>query len=600
MKKRIHVAICLFYLLLSAAIFDSVLAQKLSEPEENFEYLWQTFDRNYGIFGPKKVDWEALYKIYRPQVTPQTTDSQLFDIMANLLGHLNDNHVRLRSPERSFQSGILGSMKMEDFSLDLIKNTYLKGHYQQRMNDVYHFGWLSDSIGYFHFGGFGRVGQSTDIIDEIIHEFKDAKGIIVDVRSNGGGDDRVGKLIADRFADQKRLYMTTYTRDGNAHNDFTAAKYWYVEPAGAAHFTKPVILLTHRFSVSAAENFALAMRVLPHVTVVGDATSGVFADVYSDRLPNGWQFRCSYKLFVDQTGFCWEGIGVPADIRQTNTKQDIENSHDRVIDLAIALLNTNALKLQKESDSLQNIRESLVDILAREIDHKSIESAINTFRNLPSSNPNAYYIDEDHLNALGQRLLVSGKVQEAVEVFKISTEEFPNAISGYENLADAYFDSGDTKQGNENYTKSMEINRRSYPWEKESYKAAERVIAGAKILHKVLDRTTDEQGIRKRVESYHRSPIAYYVAEVEMNRLGYKFLGEEKVLEAIEVFKINVKEFPESSNVYDSLGEAYMVNGDAELSIENYQKSVELNPNNRNGINALKRLKEKSSSKANK
>ncbi len=85
-----------------------------------------------------------------------------------------------------------------------------------------------------------------------------------------------------------------------------------------------------------------------------------------------------------------------------------------------------------------------------------------------------------------------------------------------------------------------------------------------------------------------------------MNRLGYKFLGEEKVLEAIEVFKINVKEFPESSNVYDSLGEAYMVNGDTELSIENYQKSVELNPNNRNGINALKRLKEKSSSKANK
>ena len=73
---------------------------------------------------------------------------------------------------------------------------------------------------------------------------------------------------------------------------------------------------------------------------------------------------------------------------------------------------------------------------------------------------------------------------------------------------------------------------------------------------------------------------------MEMNRLGYKFLGEEKVLEAIEVFKINVKEFPESWNVYDSLGEAYMVNGNTELSIKNYQKSVELNPNNRGGINA--------------
>jgi len=72
------------------------------------------------------------------------------------------------------------------------------------------------------------------------------------------------------------------------------------------------------------------------------------------------------------------------------------------------------------------------------------------------------------------------------------------------------------------------------------------------------------------------------------------------VLEAIEVFKINVKEFPESWNVYDSLGEAYVVNGDKESAIENYQKSVELNPNNQSGINALKRLKEKSSSKVNK
>lgn len=55
----------------------------------------------------------------------------------------------------------------------------------------------------------------------IIQEFKDARAIIVDVRRNGGGDDRVGKLIADRFADRKRLYMTTQIRNGKEHNDVT-------------------------------------------------------------------------------------------------------------------------------------------------------------------------------------------------------------------------------------------------------------------------------------------------------------------------------------------------------------------------------------------
>ncbi len=286
-------------------------AQELSELEKNFEYLWQTFDRNYALFGPKRIDWDALYRVYRPRVTAQTTDEELFDVMASLLGHLNDNHVRLQSPARRFQSGILGEMTMEGFSLDLIKEKYLRGRFTPKVNGVFHYGWVSDDVGHFHFRSFGNREASAEAIDEIIRELVGAKAIIVDVRGNGGGDDRVGKLVADRFADRKRLYMLTQIRNGPKRDDFSPPKYWYVEPVGPRPFTKPVILLTHRFSVSAAENFALAMRLLPHVTVVGDATSGVFADVYRDRLPNGWQFSVSYKLFVDQDGFCWEGTGSP-------------------------------------------------------------------------------------------------------------------------------------------------------------------------------------------------------------------------------------------------------------------------------------------------
>src|SRR5215831_2969482 len=319
-------------------------AQQLSEPEKNFEHLWKTYDRNYALFGPKRIDWDLLYKVYRPRVTPQTTDDELFDVLASLLGNLNDNHVRLTSPKRSFQSGILGQLKMEDFSLDLVKEKYLKGKYTELVNNVFQYGWLSDSIGYLHFRNFGRLEESSAAIDQIVKEFKDAKGIIIDVRGNGGGDDRVGKVIADRFADRRRLYMKTQIRNGPDHSNFSEWKYWYVEPEGPIQFTRPVILLTHRFSVSAAENLTLAMRVLPNATVVGDATSGVFADVYGDALPNGWRFSVPFKLFVDWQGFCWEGIGVPADIRQINTKQDIDAKQDKVLDLAMAMINSGALR----------------------------------------------------------------------------------------------------------------------------------------------------------------------------------------------------------------------------------------------------------------
>jgi tetratricopeptide (TPR) repeat protein len=67
-------------------------------------------------------------------------------------------------------------------------------------------------------------------------------------------------------------------------------------------------------------------------------------------------------------------------------------------------------------------------------------------------------------------------------------------------------------------------------------------------------------------------------------------LGRNRAADAIEVFRLNVEEHPRSWNVYDSLAEAYAENGQRELAIENYKKSIELNPQNTNGIDRLKRL----------
>ena len=80
--------------------------------------------------------------------------------------------------------------------------------------------------------------------------------------------------------------------------------------------------------------------------------------------------------------------------------------------------------------------------------------------------------------------------------------------------------------------------------------------------------------------------------EAQINRLGYWLLNKRKVDEAIELFKMNTEDYPASANAYDSLGEAYKIKGDKEQAIRSYQKSVELNPDNKNGVEALKRLRE--------
>ncbi len=69
-----------------------------------------------------------------------------------------------------------------------------------------------------------------------------------------------------------------------------------------------------------------------------------------------------------------------------------------------------------------------------------------------------------------------------------------------------------------------------------------------------------------------------------MNQLGYHYLGNGKIENAVALFKLNADLFPKSSNVYDSYGEALLANGEKEKGIENYLKSVELNPGNKEGI----------------
>lgn len=117
-------------------------------------------------------------------------------------------------------------------------------------------------------------------------------------------------------------------------------------------------------------------------------------------------------------------------------------------------------------------------------------------------------------------------------------------------------------------------------------------------LAEALLKLTEQNGVGAAIAFYRAVkkdyPNRYDFSEPELNRLGYQLLQAKKVKEAIEIFKLNVEAYPKGFNTYDSLGEAYMVNGDTELAIQNYKKSLELNPQNTGAIEMLKRLEGKS------
>jgi len=112
----------------------------------------------------------------------------------------------------------------------------------------------------------------------------------------------------------------------------------------------------------------------------------------------------------------------------------------------------------------------------------------------------------------------------------------------------------------------------------------------AELMLKTITDKGIEAGLAQYRDLKSRQPNTYDYSEGEINQLGYQLLRTRKVKEAIEVFKLNVEIFPSSSNTYDSLGEGYMSNGDSELAIQNYKRSLELDSRNENAVNMLKRL----------
>jgi tetratricopeptide (TPR) repeat protein len=115
---------------------------------------------------------------------------------------------------------------------------------------------------------------------------------------------------------------------------------------------------------------------------------------------------------------------------------------------------------------------------------------------------------------------------------------------------------------------------------------------GMEFIRIMVKESTD-----KAIERYNdlkkELSVEEIMPELAMNGLGYQLLRMGKTENAIKIFKLNVEAFPESSNVYDSLGEAYMEHGDTDLAIKNYEKSLELDPENSNAVEKLKELRDR-------
>lgn len=334
MKKIIYILILLSGVIsLSCEKIFIEKDLKTNDPVENFEYLWKQCDEKYSFFEYNNVDWNDIHDTYRAKIYDGMSKQELFSVMGDMLNELKDGHVNLVS-DFNISTYHFNWKGPYNINTRIVQENYLGQDAYVSLPFAHNFVGGGTDVGYIIFSSF--PGTMTDNqINFILNRYKDTRGIIIDIRQNGGGAATDMTRLVSHFMDHESVVYKMRIKEGKGHNDFGPMEDVRIQPSGGTNYTKKIYLLTDRGTFSAASFFTTAMHSLPHVTVMGDTTGGGMGLPNGGQLPNGWTYRFSVTQTWDMDGNMYEN-GIPPDVVQYIDPADTNT--DAVIEAAIAAI----------------------------------------------------------------------------------------------------------------------------------------------------------------------------------------------------------------------------------------------------------------------
>ncbi|MDE7496008.1 MAG: S41 family peptidase [Muribaculaceae bacterium] len=306
----------------------------------NFDLLWKIIDEHYCYLDTKGIDWQAVGESYRARIVPGITYEEYFNLCAEMLGELRDGHVNLSSQWDTSYYRKWWSDYPQDFNIRTLQEYYLKFDYKQTSGISYKVMTTPDSIGYIYYGSFSStVGETS--LDYILSYLHDCKGLIIDVRNNGGGEMTNIRTFVSRFIKERQCAGYMRHKTGPEHQDYSDPYPIWYDPAEAGRVTYygPIAVLTNRSCFSATNDFVAIMKTLPQVTIVGARTGGGGGLPFSSELPIGWSVRFSACPVTDIEGNDIEEGILPSEGHECHSPADIlAEGRDPILDHALNLL----------------------------------------------------------------------------------------------------------------------------------------------------------------------------------------------------------------------------------------------------------------------
>ncbi|GBU28294.1 carboxy-terminal processing protease [Treponema sp. R8-4-B8] len=323
-------------------------------PKEVIKSLWNDFNTIHANLdfrmcsNTKYNSWYDVYynepNGYAYKINPNMSDESLFNVCANMLKELNDPHVGLFAPGK-FVGSYYDSYN-EDFNLSTVKSYLIENGNSEYKNFLYGRFLKKPDIGYIYIALFTDEEFEQDdhewgrAIDNILHSLASVNAIVLDVRNNRGGEIFIMEYIASHFASEQKDYMKARMKTGPGPNDLSAPKIYTIRPFSTVsgnmyNYTKPVVLLTNRNSVSAAEWFAMALRTQSNVTHTGTPTCGALSSRKDRSMINGWYYSISPERVTDMDGNYYEGIGISPYEEHIIANKTGDEQLDYAIELAV-------------------------------------------------------------------------------------------------------------------------------------------------------------------------------------------------------------------------------------------------------------------------
>ncbi len=359
--------------------FINDVGYQFSAPD-NFEVFWHTYSEHFAFSEEKSLDWSQIYQEFQTRLNDDSTEQDLAEVLDEIMARLKDGHGSVYGelsgepfniyyePREGHENRVVTAFEQQSDFDDLssyyhqiqsswfeVLQAYIAEGYEVNspFNETIVWSNYKGNVGYMLIEAMEEISQQEGELNEIaieqekqaidvimadaIADFEQSKGMIIDLRLNGGGSDYISLQILSHLIEQPLTIGSKYYK---TLSGFSEPEDITVEPHQGNAYLGPIVVLTSDLTASAAEIFLLGLKARGNVTFIGENSNGAYSDILSKTLPNGWELGLSNEGYLDTLGNNYEITGFPVahhiplfDLRAaTQTK-------DAAIDKAIELLN---------------------------------------------------------------------------------------------------------------------------------------------------------------------------------------------------------------------------------------------------------------------